>query len=167
MRLLLVEDDVMVASGIKLGLSGCGVCTVDWVGSAERAELEVTQSDIVRRGGGRHWSAAAWMVLALTQRPAQKRGTAMPVLILTARDALAGPGAGAGHGGRRLHGQALRVARAAGPPAGAAAPIPGCHHRATLSFGPLELDTAQRQACIRATGWRGPEPLSWGHANGP
>ncbi|MEY2861688.1 MAG: hypothetical protein RL392_2146, partial [Pseudomonadota bacterium] len=40
MRLLLVEDDVMVASGIKLGLSDAGYA-VDWVGSAERA-LEVT-----------------------------------------------------------------------------------------------------------------------------
>ena len=39
MRLLLVEDDVMVASGIKLGLSDAGYA-VDWVGSAERA-LEV------------------------------------------------------------------------------------------------------------------------------
>lgn len=37
MRLLLVEDDVMVASGIKLGL-------VDWVGSAERA-LEATRDE--------------------------------------------------------------------------------------------------------------------------
>lgn len=40
MRLLLVEDDVMVASGIKLGLTDAGYA-VDWVGSAERA-LDVT-----------------------------------------------------------------------------------------------------------------------------
>ena len=37
MRLLLVEDDVMVASGIKLGLTDAGYA-VDWVGSGERAE---------------------------------------------------------------------------------------------------------------------------------
>ena len=43
MRLLLVEDDVMVASGIKLGLSDAGYA-VDWVGSAERAE-EVLQGE--------------------------------------------------------------------------------------------------------------------------
>jgi len=42
MRLLLVEDDVMVASGIKLGLTGAGYA-VDWVGSAERA-LEVSRT---------------------------------------------------------------------------------------------------------------------------
>ena len=49
MRLLLVEDDVMVASGIKLGLSDAGYA-VDWVGSAERA-LELMHS-------GEHCDAA-------------------------------------------------------------------------------------------------------------
>ena len=43
MRLLLVEDDVMVASGIKLGLVDAGYA-VDWVGSAERA-LEVMRDE--------------------------------------------------------------------------------------------------------------------------
>ena len=43
MRLLLVEDDVMVASGIKLGLTDAGYA-VDWVGSGERAE-EVLRSE--------------------------------------------------------------------------------------------------------------------------
>ena len=44
MRLLLVEDDVMVASGIKLGLSDAGYA-VDWVGSGERAE-EVLRGEV-------------------------------------------------------------------------------------------------------------------------
>ena len=44
MRLLLVEDDVMVASGIKLGLANAGYA-VDWVGSGERAE-EVLRSEV-------------------------------------------------------------------------------------------------------------------------
>jgi len=43
MRLLLVEDDVMLASGVKLGLCDAGYA-VDWVGSAERAE-EVLRSE--------------------------------------------------------------------------------------------------------------------------
>jgi len=43
MRLLLVEDDVMLASGIKLGLNDAGYA-VDWVGSGERAE-EVLRSE--------------------------------------------------------------------------------------------------------------------------
>jgi two-component system, OmpR family, response regulator len=84
MRLLLVEDDVMVASGIKLGLTDAGYA-VDWVGSAERA-LEVTKTEtfdlaVVDIG------LPAMDGLALTQR-LRKDGHAMPVLILTARDAL-------------------------------------------------------------------------------
>ena len=43
MRLLLVEDDVMLASGVKLGLCDAGYAA-DWVGSAERAE-EVLRSE--------------------------------------------------------------------------------------------------------------------------
>jgi DNA-binding response OmpR family regulator len=84
MRLLLVEDDVMVASGIKLGLSDAGYA-VDWVGSAERAE-EVLQ--------GETFDAAIIDIglpridgLELTRR-LRRSGMAMPVLILTARDAL-------------------------------------------------------------------------------
>ena len=37
MRLLLVEADVMLASGVRLGLCDAGYA-VDWVGSAERDE---------------------------------------------------------------------------------------------------------------------------------
>ena len=84
MRLLLVEDDVMVASGIKLGLTDAGYA-VDWVGSAERA-IEVSRSEafdvaIIDLG------LPSMDGLALTQR-LRKEGHAMPVLILTARDAL-------------------------------------------------------------------------------
>ena len=84
MRLLLVEDDVMVASGIKLGLAGAGYA-VDWVGSAERA-LEVVAKDV--------FDAAIIDIglprtdgLELT-RTLRQNGHTMPVMILTARDAL-------------------------------------------------------------------------------
>lgn len=145
MRLLLVEDDVMVASGIKLGLSDAGYA-VDWVGSAERA-LEVTQSEsfdvaVVDIG------LPLMDGLALTQA-LRKGGHSMPVLILTARDALQDRVQGLDMGAddymvkpfelpellARLR-ALLRRSQAA--------------TSATLSFGPLELDTAQRQACIRA-----------------
>jgi two-component system, OmpR family, response regulator len=144
MRLLLVEDDVMVASGIKLGLSDAGYA-VDWVGSAERA-LEVTQSEsfdvaVVDIG------LPLMDGLALTQA-LRKGGQNMPVLILTARDALQDRVQGLDMGAddymvkpfelpellARLR-ALLRRSQAA--------------TSATLSFGPLELDTAQRQACIR------------------
>ncbi|OYT92576.1 MAG: DNA-binding response regulator [Burkholderiales bacterium PBB3] len=147
MRLLLVEDDVMVASGIKLGLTDAGYA-VDWVGSAERA-LEVTQSeafDIAVIDIGLPQMDG----LALTQA-LRKHGHAMPVLILTARDALQDRVQGLDRGAddymvkpfelpellARLR-ALLRRSQAA--------------TSAVLSFGPLELDTAQRRACIRTAG---------------
>ena len=84
MRLLLVEDDVMVASGIKLGLCDAGYA-VDWVGSAERAE-EALRSETFD---------AALIDIGLPAidglgllRVIRRSGVAMPVLLLTARDAL-------------------------------------------------------------------------------
>ena len=84
MRLLLVEDDVMVASGMKLGLTDAGY-TVDWVGSGERAEqaLERDSFDLAIVDIG----LPGLNGLELTQR-LRGRGLTMPVLILTARDAL-------------------------------------------------------------------------------
>jgi len=84
MRLLLVEDDVMVASGIKLGLVDAGYA-VDWVGSAERA-LEVTRDesfDIAIIDLGLPGMGGLSLLQSL-----RKEGYGMPVLILTARDAL-------------------------------------------------------------------------------
>ncbi|MES2583119.1 MAG: response regulator transcription factor [Pseudomonadota bacterium] len=146
MRLLLVEDDVMVASGIKLGLTGAGYA-VDWVGSAERA-LEVTRSEtfdlaVIDIG------LPGMDGLVLTQS-LRKAGHSMPVLILTARDALQDRVQGLDMGGddymvkpfelpellARLR-ALLRRSQAA--------------TSATLSFGPLELDTALRQASIRSS----------------
>lgn len=147
MRLLLVEDDVMVASGIKLGLSDAGYA-VDWVGSAERA-LEVTQSEsfdvAVIDIGLPHMDG-----LSLTQS-LRKSGQTMPVLILTARDALQDRVQGLDMGAddymvkpfelpellARLR-ALLRRSQAA--------------TSSILSFGALELDTAQRVACIRGEG---------------
>lgn len=147
MRLLLVEDDVMVASGIKLGLSDAGYA-VDWVGSAERAleaadaeSFDVAVVDI----GLPHMDG-----LALT-RALRKAGQTMPVLILTARDALQDRVQGLDMGAddymvkpfelpellARLR-ALLRRSQAA--------------TTSVLSFGPLELDTAQHLACIRAQG---------------
>jgi len=153
MRILLVEDDVMLASGIKLGLTDAGYA-VDWVGSAERA-LEVTRREA--------FDAAILDIglpgmdgLTLTQR-LRKEGHAMPVLILTARDALHDRVQGLDIGAddymikpfelpellARLR-ALLRRSQAA--------------TSAVLSFGPLELDTANRLACIRPGGL----PLEFG-----
>jgi DNA-binding response OmpR family regulator len=147
MRLLLVEDDVMVASGIKLGLSDAGYA-VDWVGSAERA-LEVTARE--------SFDLAVIDVglpgldgLGLTQA-LRKNGHTMPVLILTARDALEDRVKGLDKGAddymvkpfelpellARLR-ALLRRSQAA--------------TSAVLNFGPLELDTALRVASVRIAG---------------
>jgi two-component system OmpR family response regulator len=144
MRLLLVEDDVMVASGIKLGLSDAGYA-VDWVGSAERA-LEVTAVEtfdiaVVDIG------LPGMDGLTLT-RQLRKAGHLMPVLVLTARDALQDRVQGLDQGAddymvkpyelpellARLR-ALLRRSQAA--------------TSAVLSFGPLDLDTAQRVASVR------------------
>jgi DNA-binding response OmpR family regulator len=144
MRLLLVEDDVLVASGIKLGLSNAGYA-VDWVGSAERA-LDVTQKDafdiaVIDIG------LPSLDGLELTQA-LREQGHTMPVLILTARDALQDRVQGLDKGAddymvkpfqlpellARLR-ALLRRSQAA--------------TSAVLRFGSLELDMALRQASIR------------------
>lgn len=143
MRLLLVEDDVMVASGIKLGLSDAGY-SVDWVGSAERAEqaLDDESFDAAILDIGLPGADG----LELTRR-LRARGLTMPVLILTARDALSDRVQGLDLGAddymvkpfelpellARLR-ALLRRSQAA--------------TSAVLGFGPLEMDTAQRRVTL-------------------
>ena len=147
MRLLLVEDDIMVASGIKLGLSDAGYA-VDWVGSGERAEevlqretFDVAVVDIGLPG-------MDGLELTRRLRRPEMASRDMPVLILTARDALQDRVQGLDLGAddymvkpfelpellARLR-ALLRRSQAA--------------TTAVLGFGPLELDTANRQVSIR------------------
>ena len=157
MRLLLVEDDVMVASGIKLGLTDASYA-VDWVGSAERAE-EVLKTETFDAAiidiGLPHMDG-----LELTRRLRRPDAAshAMPVLILTARDALHDRVQGLDLGAddymikpyelpellARLR-ALLRRSQAA--------------TSAVLSFGPLELDTATRRALMHHAGQRVPIDL--------
>ncbi len=143
MRLLLVEDDVMVASGIKLGLTDAGY-TVDWVGSGERAEqaLDGDSFDLAIVDIG----LPGMDGLALTRR-IRTRGLAMPVIILTARDALQDRVQGLDLGAddymlkpfelpellARLR-ALLRRSQAA--------------TSAVLSLGPLDMDTAHRRVTL-------------------
>ena len=147
MRLLLVEDDLMVASGIKLGLTDAGYA-VDWVGSGERAE-EVLRTE--------NFDAAIIDIglprmdgLDLTRRLRRPdmASASMPVLILTARDGLNDRVQGLDLGAddymikpfelpellARLR-ALLRRSQAA--------------TSSVLSFGPIELDTATRRAGAR------------------
>jgi two-component system, OmpR family, response regulator len=154
MRLLLVEDDVMVASGIKLGLAGAGYA-VDWVGSGERA-LEAM--------AGESFDAAIVDLglpkmdgLELTQT-LRKSGYSLPILILTARDALQDRVQGLDYGAddymvkpfelpellARLR-ALLRRSQAA--------------TSSSVSFGPITLDTAMRQAHAQMGGAQQPIEL--------
>jgi DNA-binding response OmpR family regulator len=150
MRLLLVEDDVMVASGIKLGLSDAGYA-VDWVGSAERAEevlrTELFDAAIIDIGLPNMDGLELTRRLRKPDMASQK----MPVLILTARDALQDRVQGLDLGAddymvkpyelpellARLR-ALLRRSQAA--------------TSAVLSFGPVELDTANRRASASRPG---------------
>ena len=149
MRLLLVEDDVMVASGIKLGLSEAGYA-VDWVGSGERAQevLQKETFDIAVVDIGLPGMDGLALLRHL-RRPGMACA-AMPVLMLTARDALQDRVQGLDWGAddymlkpfelpellARLR-ALLRRSQAA--------------TTAVLSFGPLELDTANHCAGVRCT----------------
>ena len=153
MRLLLVEDDLMVASGIKLGLTEAGYA-VDWVSSAERAlEVLVSESfDIAILDIG----LPSMNGLELLQRMRGKDMpcAGMPVLMLTARDGLQDRVRGLDLGAddylikpyelpellARLR-ALLRRSQAA--------------NSALLSFGPLALDTANRSAGVWTGGQEG------------
>ncbi|HVZ45134.1 MAG TPA: response regulator transcription factor [Ramlibacter sp.] len=150
MRLLLVEDDVLVASGIKLGLTNAGYA-VDWVGNAERAEEALRQEpfDIAIIDIG--LPQMNGLELTRRLRKPDMANPSMPVLILTARDALQDRVQGLDLGAddymvkpcelpellARLR-ALLRRSQAA--------------TSAVLSFGPIELDTANRRAYARRDG---------------
>jgi DNA-binding response OmpR family regulator len=150
MRLLLVEDDVMVASGIKLGLTDAGY-TVDWVGSGERAEEvlrdEMFDAAIIDIGLPKMDGLELTKRLRRPEMPSH----AMPVMILTARDALQD----------RVHGLDLGADDYMVKPY----ELPELLARlrallrrsqaattAVLSFGPVELDTANRRAAAKHEG---------------
>ncbi|ABM34679.1 response regulator transcription factor [Paracidovorax citrulli] len=152
MRLLLVEDDVMLASGIKLGLTDAGYA-VDWVGSGERAE------EVLR---GETFDAAIIDIglpgmdgLELTRRlrEPEMASPSMPVLILTARDALHDRVQGLDLGADDYMVKPYELPELL---ARLRALLRRSHAATTavLSFGPLELDTAGRHATLRvpATG---------------
>ena len=160
MRLLLVEDDIMVASGIKLGLADAGYA-VDWVGSGERAE-EVLQREtfdvaIVDIG----LPGMDGLELTRRLRRPEMASHDMPVLILTARDALHDRVQGLDLGAddymvkpfelpellARLR-ALLRRSQAA--------------TTAILTFGPLELDTANRRVGIRLEADGSLQPIELG-----
>src|SRR4029450_8843488 len=85
MRVLLVEDDSMIGDSIRQGLQHDGY-TVDWVHDGEAAELAFRTTDY----------AVLLLDLGLPKKSGfdvlatlRRLGKALPVVILTARDAVA------------------------------------------------------------------------------
>jgi two-component system response regulator QseB len=145
MRLLLAEDDPMIGAAVERGLRQDGFA-VDWVRDGHAAELALKE--------GVH--AALLLDLGLPRRQGlevlsamRRRGDARPVLILTARDAIADRVAGLDAGADDylvkpfdLDELAARVRALGRRGAGRAQP--------KLTHGTLELDPATRE--VRADG---------------
>ena len=85
MRILVVEDDALVADAIQRGLSTAGFA-VDRVASAEDAERAFGMSSFDLAVVDIGLPCASGLVLLQRMR---RSGSALPVLILTARDELA------------------------------------------------------------------------------
>ena len=84
MRLLLVEDDAMIGSSVQQGLRQDGF-TVDWVRDGQAAELAL---------GGEAYDLVV-LDLGLPKKPGlevlrtlRRKNNSLPVLVLTARDAV-------------------------------------------------------------------------------
>ena len=84
MRLLLVEDDEMIAAAMQDGLRQAGY-TVDWARDGREAELALadTPYDLMLLDLGLPRKSGLEIL-----RAARTRGNAIPVLIVTARDAV-------------------------------------------------------------------------------
>lgn len=85
MRLLLVEDDPMIGAGVQKGLHQDGFA-VDWVRDGHAADLALANAvyDLVLLDLGLPRKSGLEVLSTL-----RKRGNAVPVLVLTARDAVA------------------------------------------------------------------------------
>ncbi len=121
MRILLVEDDMMLGDGMVDALRSSGY-TVDWLQQGLPALSALKSEEF----------AALILDLNLPDidgisllRKLRREGQTLPVLILTARDALDDRVLGLDRGLRRLHGETLRPAGAQRPPARPGAPQQG------------------------------------------
>ena len=151
MRLLLVEDDNMIGEAVRAGLRQEGF-TVDWVREAEQGDVALRTEPyalLLLDLGLPRKSGLAWL------RELRRRGEATPVLVITARDAVADRIAGLDGGADDylvkpfdLDELAARVRAVLRRHGGRAAPL--------LQHGELTLDPATRRAT-----WKGqPVPLS-------
>ena len=144
MRVLLVEDDLMIGRAVRQGLGGAGFA-VDWVTDGRAAELALANDvyDLALLDLG--LPAKNGMVLLKELRA---RGNAIPVLVVTARDAvpdrIAGLNAGADDYLQKpfdLDELIARVRALLRRRAGNAAPL--------LECGALTLDPVRREVWLQ------------------
>ena len=144
MRILLVEDDSMIGEAVRTGLRQDGFA-VDWVQDAESADIAVKAEPYalvlldlgLPRKGGLDWL-----------RELRRRGNRTPVLVLTARDAVADRVAGLDSGADDylvkpfdLDELAARLRALLRRQAGRAEPL--------LKHADLTLDPATREARLK------------------
>jgi two-component system response regulator QseB len=143
MRVLLVEDDAMIGESVAAGLRHEGH-TVDWVrdGRAAEAALAAGVHEIVLLDLGLPRKSGLDVLKAL-----RAGGADLPVLIITARDAVADRIAGLDAGADDylvkpfdLDELAARIRAVARRRAGRAAPV--------IEYGALRLDPAARQVFV-------------------
>jgi two-component system response regulator QseB len=140
MRILLAEDDPMIGAGLCQGLRQDGF-TVDWVRDGRAAELALLEKvhDLLLLDLGLPRKQGLEVLAAM-----RRRGDARPVLIITARDAVADRVAGLDAGADdylvkpfELDELAARIRALLRRGAGRAAAI--------VAYGGLELDPATRE----------------------
>jgi DNA-binding response OmpR family regulator len=143
MRLLLVEDDNMIGEAVRAGLRQEGF-TVDWVREAEAGDAALRTEPyalLLLDLGLPRKSGLDWL------RELRRRGDSTPVLVITARDAVADRIAGLDGGADDymvkpfdLDELAARVRAVLRRHGGRAEPL--------LQHGDLSLDPATRQATL-------------------
>jgi DNA-binding response OmpR family regulator len=144
MRLLLVEDDNMIGDAVRAGLRQEGF-TVDWVREAEAGDTALRTEPyalLLLDLGLPRKSGLEWL------RELRRRGDPTPVLVITARDAVADRIAGLDGGADDylvkpfdLEELAARVRAVLRRHGGRSAPL--------LQHGELTLDPATRQASFK------------------
>ena len=143
MRLLLVEDDSMIGAAAQRGPAARG--------PRRRLGARRPGRPRPRSRRGVHDDGAARPGPAAARRPldparrARARGVDVPVIIITARDAVSGPHRRPRRGRRRLPGEALRPGRALGARARGGAPPRGPRPTRCCASATLEIDTATRR----------------------
>jgi two-component system, OmpR family, response regulator QseB len=143
MRLLLAEDDPMIGEAVRRGLAQDGFA-VDWVRDGHAAELALAESvhEVLLLDLGLPRKEGLDVLAAM-----RRRGDARPVLVLTARDAVADRVAGLDAGADdylvkpfELTELAARIRALARRQSGRAAP--------RIDLGTVTIDPATREVCV-------------------